>query len=144
MKFAKIHETLYQGDAEDARATVSPKSDRWRHLGIKGVICPAARERLIVHGIEYHNELPVLLLAWADHEPVRPAIFEMIVSFHRLVGSPTFLHCMGGTNRSAAIAAAILISEGKTVEEAFAVIKPWHEAMVRNVKVFAEYWKGLA
>jgi len=143
MRFKQITNRLFQGDAEDAKATVSPRSDRWRELGIKAVICPGARERLVVHGIEYHNELEVLLLAWADHEPVCPAIFNMIVEFHRLQNGATFVHCMGGTNRSAAIAAAILVSEGKSIDEAFAVIKPWHPQMILNVRAFAEHRRQL-
>lgn len=139
MRLQQLSPMMWQGDMEAAKSVVGPQSSEWQKLGIKAVICPGARERLVKHGIEYHNELDILLVGWPDHRVVEPKEMHAVVVFHRTFGSPTFVHCMGGTNRSCAIAASILIEDGLTLEQAFAKVKPWHEQMVKNVEAYAKW-----
>jgi protein-tyrosine phosphatase len=123
--------TLWQANAEDARKLC--QTERWKDLGLKGVICPAFNVR-----IPYDKELAALILPVWDDRPVPPEYFDMAVEFHKKF-SPTLVHCFGGINRSSAFALALMYKEGISIEAGYNKVnaKPWGEPLLESLHRWA-------
>ncbi|AFG37852.1 protein-tyrosine phosphatase family protein [Spirochaeta africana] len=70
----------------------------------------------------------VIQLAVGDNQaPEDPAAFWKAVestAAHTKAGGKAFIHCRGGRGRTGLFAAAVLMQQGKSAEEALAAIKP--------------------
>lgn len=135
MIFRKLTETIWQSDEADARK-VCVDSPKWLELGIKAVICPAFNVR-----IPYAPALASLLLPVWDDTLVDSEWFDFAVSFHHRFG-PTLVHCHGGLNRSVTFAAALAISEGKSLDYAYSIMgEPVFRQMRDSLKRWIEVRK---
>ena len=63
-------------------------------------------------------------------------------------GRPVLVHCRAGVHRSVAVAACILITEGRSADEAMRLIKearpvadPYAWYIQRRIRLFADRWQ---
>jgi protein-tyrosine phosphatase len=145
MECSRITETLYLG------TTPKPEDyDYLRNLGITLVINMRVEQRPFP---DPHNpELPSLWFRTFD-SPIIPIPMRLLEKgVHAALeeiekGDKVFVHCYGGRHRSVALAACILIAEGKTPEQAMTLIKEQHQKAdpdiwyIRNrIMKFAKRW----
>lgn len=118
----KLSEMVWQADQADARRYCQDPSEKWIAEGFKAVICPAFNVR-----IPYHPKIAALILPVWDDTDAPSIMYETAARFHRDFG-PTLVHCNGGVNRSSAFAAALLIVDGLSVDEALKKVNALPEA----------------
>lgn len=127
--YSKLSSRLWVGDANVAESLFT------RHAnppdGIKSIICPAI-DCVALRGIVYHRHLHVMMLPWPDGQVISRATHQALLAFFDAF-YPTFVHCAAGANRSLAIAALLLVHEGKSLEDAFKLAEPWHPTIWQSV-----------
>ncbi len=104
----------------------------------------------------YRSPFRVLRLTWPDSPlfPLPLSLLERGVRAARpevAAGRPVLVHCRGGVHRSVAVAACILIAEGRSPDEAMRLIKEarpladpyaWH--VQPRIRLFAARWQRQA
>lgn len=119
--FNKFGDGIYQGDAITATQLVC--TDKYKELGINGVLCPAYNVDL-----PYHTDLAVLKLPLDDHSVIQPELLDLAAAFYQLMGRKIFVHCLGGKNRSVAFSAFFMTLEGMEFEKAWKMVKKYTQS----------------
>jgi hypothetical protein len=129
----RLSEKVWQSNQAEARRLCENGSEAWIREGFKAVVCPAFNVR-----IPYHPRIAALLLPVWDDTDAPGIMYETAARFHRDFG-PTLVHCNGGLNRSSAFAAALLITDGLSIEEAVRKIHALPEApLLTSLRRWAE------
>lgn len=120
----------------------------------------ALRVRLIISlslqrppSVYYRGPFHVVRLTWPD-SPLLPLPLSLLARGVRAAqpevaaGRPVLVHCRAGVHRSVAVAACILIAEGRSADEAMRLIKearpvadPYAWYVQPRIRRFAAYWQ---
>lgn len=127
--FTQLSEMLWVGNANAAETFFS--RGRKNPGNIRSIVCPA-QDCIEKRGIVYHESLAVLTFPWMDDHQITQSEADACVAFYRAM-RPTFVHCAAGANRSLAVAAILLVSDGLTLDQAFEKSWPWHDDIGSSV-----------
>ncbi|MCB1711404.1 MAG: dual specificity protein phosphatase family protein [Candidatus Riesia sp.] len=106
-------------------------------LPFEGIINAAWNIRL-----SYPLYMPVLQLGIDDHDYVDRKIYRLAYEFYKTVGS-CLVHCNAGLNRSAAVAAALLIGGGCSYDNALSTVQsPLQYEISKELKFSLKQFEG--
>lgn len=142
---SRVTESLYVGALPRPQQATALEA-----LGVRLIISLSFQRPPPVY---YRAPFHVLRLTWPD-SPLFPLPLALLERGARAAlpevdaGRSVLVHCRAGVHRSVAVAACILITEGRSADEAMRLIKearpvadPYAWYIQRRIRLFADRWQ---